>query len=432
MAPDASENGRKHLVKSENGTVSPAMNYVSTARERTVEGMFDRLRPLLPEFGITRIADITGLDTIGIPVLTIVRPLARSLSVSQGKGVTKEHAVISGIMESIEVFYAEQPRPASATCKLVECIHNPSFVSPYSLPIRADASLSGNTEIAWVEGENLFASVQKTIPSGLFDLDFTRRDIAPPTFLASSNGLASGRTRTEAIVHGICEVIERDQTSFWLVERDWLGSGTNRRVVIDSIDDAVCRGLIERCLSAGLEIFIWYIAINIDVPVFACMIVDRHNRTPFPQQAIGHGCHPTTAVAMARAITEAAQSRLTHIAGLREDLTWARYRNEFMCESDTNRVSLDKISRQRPVIDFRKLRSVSEQQSANGASLLDELMECLRRVNLENAIVVDLALNDIFSVVFVCVPGLEYMTTKAASLYTPGSRMRDFITQHKR
>jgi YcaO-like protein with predicted kinase domain len=419
-------------MKSEHDTISPAKDYGGTVRERTAAVTLQQLKPLLPQFGITRIADITGLDTIGIPVLTIVRPLARSLSVSQGKGVTKELAMISGIMESIETFHAEQQRPASTTCNIAECIRNPSFVSPYSLPIRADANLSGNTAIAWVVGEDLFSNAQKVIPSGLFDLDFARRDSAPPIFLASSNGLASGKTRTDAIVHGICEVIEHDQTSFWLVEREWLDLGKNRRVVIDSIDDAVCRGLIERCLSAGLEVFIWHITINIDVPVFACMIADRHDKTPFPQQAIGHGCHPATAVALSRAITEAAQSRLTHIAGLREDLTWARYRNEFLCESDANRDSLDKISRQRPVIDFRKLRSVSEQQSANGASLLDGLMESLRRVNLENAIVVDLAANEIFSVVFVCVPGLEYLTTKAAALYTPGSRMRDFITQHKR
>jgi YcaO-like protein with predicted kinase domain len=67
-----------------------------TVRERTAEEALDRLKPLLPEFGITRIADVTGLDTIGIPVMTVVRPVARSLSVSQGKGVTKELAMHHG------------------------------------------------------------------------------------------------------------------------------------------------------------------------------------------------------------------------------------------------------------------------------------------------------------------------------------------------
>jgi ribosomal protein S12 methylthiotransferase accessory factor len=417
-------------MKFEGDTMNSVEIYGGTVRERTAEEALDRLKPLLPEFGITRIADVTGLDTIGIPVMTVVRPLARSLSVSQGKGVTKELAILSGIMESIEVFHAEQPRPSLTTCSVSECIRNPAFVSPYSLPIRADANLSGDTAIAWVEGENLFARTQKKIPSELFDLDFARRETVP-FFLASSNGLASGNTRTEAIVHGLCEVIERDQTSFWLVERDWLDLRMDRRVSIDSIDDAVCRSLIERCLSAGLEIFVWHISINIDIPVFACTIADRHKKTLFPQHATGHGCHPIATIALARAITEAAQSRLTHISGLREDLTWARYRDEFLCESSKNKDALEKMSQQLPAVDFRKLRSASEQGSTSMPSLLEGILERLRRVDLENAIVVDLAANEIFSVVFVVVPGLEYLTTKAARLYTPGSRMRDFILQHK-
>jgi ribosomal protein S12 methylthiotransferase accessory factor YcaO len=67
-----------------------------------------------------------------------------------------------------------------------------------------------------------------------------------------------------------------------------------------------------------------------------CTIVDRRNKTPYPQQATGAGCHTIATIALARAITEAAQSRLTHISGLREDLTWSRYRQEFLCETDNN------------------------------------------------------------------------------------------------
>jgi hypothetical protein len=62
-------------------------------------------------------------------------------------------------------------------------------------------------------------------------------------------------------------------------------------------------------------------------------------------------------------------------------------------------------------------------------SLLKDILKRLAQTGLQNAIVVDLADNDIFSVVFVCVPGLEYKSSKARALYTPGSRMRDFISQ---
>src|SRR5215831_14434801 len=313
-----------------------------TIREIAAKETLARIRPSLSDFGITRLANITGLDTIGIPVWTVVRPLGRSLSVSQGKGVSHELASVSGIMESIEVFHAEQRRPPTIIRALFECARDPSFISPHRLIIRSDADLSEHRAIPWLSGEDLFDGDRKWIPDELFDLDFSKR-AEKPVFLTSSNGLASGNTRTEAIVHGLCEVITRDQVSFWSVEKDIWNAGGRRRVIVQSIRDPVCRPLVEKCLSAGLEIFIWHATINIDIPVFTCTIIDRRNATPFPQQASGYGCHPIATIALARAITEAAQSRVTHISGLREDLTWSRYREEFSSETAHNRVALARM-----------------------------------------------------------------------------------------
>jgi hypothetical protein len=67
-----------------------------------------RLKPLLPEIGITRLANVTGLDTIGIPVVMSVRPCSRSLSVSQGKGLDLDSAKVSAAMESIEGYHAKR------------------------------------------------------------------------------------------------------------------------------------------------------------------------------------------------------------------------------------------------------------------------------------------------------------------------------------
>jgi hypothetical protein len=60
--------------------------------------------------------------------------------------------------------------------------------------------------------------------------------------------------------------------------------------------------------------------------------------------------------------------------------------------------------------------------------LLQHILKQLEKANLRSAIVVDLAESDIFSVVFVCVPDLEYRTPKAGALYTPGSRMREYLS----
>src|SRR4051794_8815571 len=58
--------------------------------------------------GVTRLADITGLDRIGVPVFHAVRPLSRALAVSQGKGFTSVAAQIGALMESVESAYAER------------------------------------------------------------------------------------------------------------------------------------------------------------------------------------------------------------------------------------------------------------------------------------------------------------------------------------
>ncbi|MEO1103156.1 MAG: YcaO-like family protein, partial [Pseudomonadota bacterium] len=78
-----------------------------TRRAVTPDETWQRISPLLPVFGISRVAGITGLDRIGIPVFTAVRPNGRSLSVFQGKGLTRQAARVSAVMEAFETWCAE-------------------------------------------------------------------------------------------------------------------------------------------------------------------------------------------------------------------------------------------------------------------------------------------------------------------------------------
>src|SRR5215213_1894280 len=74
----------------------------------TAQQTHDRIEPLLTAAGITRIGDVTGLDRLGIPVVTVVRPNSRFLSVSQGKGLDFVGAQVSGAMEALEGYHAER------------------------------------------------------------------------------------------------------------------------------------------------------------------------------------------------------------------------------------------------------------------------------------------------------------------------------------
>ena len=68
---------------------------VADWRSTAPEAFLARLLPLLPAMGITRVADLTGLDRIGLPVAAAFRPNSRSLAVHQGRGYSRAAAKVS-------------------------------------------------------------------------------------------------------------------------------------------------------------------------------------------------------------------------------------------------------------------------------------------------------------------------------------------------
>ena len=96
-----------------------------THRVRTPIETCRIVEPHRKTFGITRVADVTGLDRIGVPVAMAVRPNARSLSVSQGKGVDRDAARASALMESIRkiaVTITVQPTNSDDPVSMMACV----------------------------------------------------------------------------------------------------------------------------------------------------------------------------------------------------------------------------------------------------------------------------------------------------------------------
>src|SRR3989442_3209074 len=72
-----------------------------TIRHCTPQETLAPVRPPFPMFGITRLAHVTGLDRIGIPVWLCIRPNARCLSGSQGKRLDDDLARVSAVPEVV-------------------------------------------------------------------------------------------------------------------------------------------------------------------------------------------------------------------------------------------------------------------------------------------------------------------------------------------
>lgn len=287
---------------------APSVLRDGTHRAATLEATWRRFSPAAERAGITRLAELTGLDTLGIPVWAAIRPMGKSLSTQQGKGISRDAARISALMESLETWTAEHiVRPVvRASAKAL----GRRAVDVRNLP-RPRGRLDRDARWRWVEGWDLVADREVLVPLEAVTLDttFTR----PPVFDISSNGLASGNALVEAIVHGLCEVLERH------AEAAWRRAGGDRRIVLDTIDDPVCRALIERVSAAGARIFVW--DLEGAIPTIGCAIMEDPREPAWRALGFyqGFGAHLAPEVALARAITEAAQTRLTYIAGARDD-----------------------------------------------------------------------------------------------------------------
>ena len=63
--------------------------------------------------------------------------------------------------------------------------------------------------------------------------------------------------------------------------------------------------------------------IYVGVPSFYCLFID--DRLEKAHSGAGAGCHPTSEIALLRAVTEAVQVRTNYITGARDDLEKAEY-----------------------------------------------------------------------------------------------------------
>ena len=169
------------------------------------------MRAWMAEFGITRLARLTGLDSLGVPVWSAIRPNARTLAQSQGKGVDDASAMASAVMEAIEVRTAERDdlparRASKAQLQREGCASDTIDI----LLSKGAQPIGDDEEVDWLEGEDLMTGQTVFVPYEVvgFSLDpMTAR------YWQTSDGLASGNTIWEAVFHGLCERVERDAST---------------------------------------------------------------------------------------------------------------------------------------------------------------------------------------------------------------------------
>jgi len=130
-----------------------------------------------------------------------------------------------------------------------------------------------------------------------------RSRMKPPFLL--SMGCAAGVTKADAVLHGLCELVERDAAGLW-----WRGGARGRPLALDDPASGEAAGLLAKLRQENASRRTWLLDITTDLGIPAIAAVSC--RADGKGLAYGLGARPTVAGAARGAIMELCQSELAH------------------------------------------------------------------------------------------------------------------------
>ncbi len=356
-----------------------------------------QISALARRIGVTRLANLTGLDRIGFPVVAAIRPMSRNLTVSFGKGGTLQTARLSAIMEAAELFYSEAPPYQLLTADFSSLAHG-SALDPEKLG-RFDTKNDTRREpFDWVQGFQLQSKRPVLVPWQVISMDYSCNARREPRLLQfGATGLAADFDETPAILHGLHEVVERDCHNTWNSLEDDQREAT--LVNHQTINDSEINSLLASIHRADLDVLIWDMMGSSGIPCYLAEIFDgaSNANTAYVQ---GAAASLSSRTALLKALTEAVQIRLTYIAGSRDDLDWTDYGERYAAIVENRKWLMSQSPR------YKSFHH-SNLQSFTPEAALSETHERLKISGRENIAVVRLTLeHEPVAVVKVIVPEL--------------------------
>jgi ribosomal protein S12 methylthiotransferase accessory factor YcaO len=394
--------------------------YSGSGVERSVRpgATIRRARAVLDIIGVTKVADVTDLDRVGIPNFMTVRPhdVGPGISYYNGKGTTRADAYAGAMMEAIERHAGERydgPVIASSHYNLRS---DHRCVDPLEIHVPMVRRYSEHLMLEWVLGFDLMTRRPTYAPLNCVVAPYSS-DSGMSLFYTSTNGLASGNTRVEAVCHALCEVIERDATGLAMARADVrpavaailadMGydgklSAEPGKAPLISLRGLPRRAtaLVRKLQQAGLDVELQNLTPATGIATIACTITEPQGQPTAINTHSGCGTHPDARIALTRALTEAAQSRLTCIQGGREDLP------AFVPAEGAPPV--ETRYGERSTISFDDIASY---QHSSVADDVEFIIERMRQSGFDQVVVVDITREEVgIPVVRVIVPRSEVWT----------------------
>ncbi|MET4687029.1 YcaO-like family protein [Sinorhizobium fredii] len=293
---------------------------------REPEEAEDRLRKMMPlcrRARITRLADLTGLDRVGLPVVQAIRPAALSEVTSLGRGAVLAEAAVGAIMESLERYFAESiptQRTLLATADGLD-IADGLFDRLLVPDCRENWR---RREIPWIIGVDIATGLPQPVPLELVHSCYTE---PPPAgdglFVRTTTGLACHMDACSAFLHGLFECIERDAIARAFATHGFFDrmrmASTGLGARVDHIRSAAAAG--------GISFALWHAPSPAGVPAVWCQTIETGPGEPIlalPTE--GYAAGPSVEAAAASAMLEALSARAGAISGARDDQTRGHYR----------------------------------------------------------------------------------------------------------
>lgn len=285
------------------------------------EGQLEQLLPFCRRFGITRLADITGLDRIGLPIVQAIRPTALSEVTALGRGRSLAQAAIGAIMESCERFFAEAVSPA----RIIHATADELALATglFEGLMREDGADGWRSRrLPWIMGIDLPSGEATPVP---LELVHTRYTHPPPAgdgvFTRSTTGLACHFSASQALLHGLFECIERDAMA-----RAFRTHGFFELHRIVPPRSAGLTELLKIADKAGIAAAFWQAPSPTGLPVIWCQTLETGPERPLlalPTE--GYSARPHLEGACEDALREALVTRAAAISGARDDQTAPHY-----------------------------------------------------------------------------------------------------------
>ncbi|MEM7160193.1 MAG: YcaO-like family protein [Myxococcota bacterium] len=345
--------------------------------------------------GVTRLADLSDLERLGLSSYSSLRPYADvgDITVTGGKGLSADGARVGALLEAVERACLSCRNRPVVYGTLAEVAREHRVLHPNALVRELDCTWSESEPLPWWPARDLLTGEAMMVPAASV---FFPVPEGPRLFPSSSAGAATGATLTEALLYGLIEVIERDIATYaW-----WFRDG--RPLDLSTITDEHSRHVIETLQSAGIDVHCWVVYNEFSLPLFSVALDDRNEDNTLYVNA-GQACHLDPRVAFASALSEAVYTRLTVVSGSREDLERDKAARAGM-DIQTVRQHALQWSSTEPV-DFRQLPDLSTRTITGD---LQRALEVCKGGGLERVLAVDLSLDDgRFHVVRCIVPGYE-------------------------